>query len=196
MLQVLVDEKLADNAQRQGEKLRARLGELQRDGSRVTAVRGKVLRVQTSTEETGAALPGAAELLLLHGGAQSQLAGVTRWRGCERAGLDECHRYRGARRRECLRCLHAPEGQRPAGEPWCRHTADIMLSECCVLLLLWIKLWIRWKIQESACCPQAKPTHGDIIRFVRVLHFDLAMHVVGCIGQACCLYEHSLPLRV
>jgi hypothetical protein len=48
--QVLVDEKLADNAQRQGEKLRAQLGELQRDGSRVTAVRGKVLPAPTRTE--------------------------------------------------------------------------------------------------------------------------------------------------
>lgn len=93
MLQVLVDEKLADNAQRQGEQLRARLGELQRDASRVTAVRGKVLRVHTGTEDTGVALLGAAELQLLHCGSQSQLVGVTHRHGCERAGLDECHRY-------------------------------------------------------------------------------------------------------
>lgn len=91
MLQVLVDEKLADNAQRQGEKLRARLGELQRDGSRVTAVRGKVLHVPTSTEEPGAVLPGAAEVPLLHCGAESQLVDLTRRHGCERAGLDECN---------------------------------------------------------------------------------------------------------
>jgi ornithine--oxo-acid transaminase len=50
-LQVLVDEKLADNAQRQGEKLRAQLGELQRDGSRVTAVRGKGLMNAIVIEE-------------------------------------------------------------------------------------------------------------------------------------------------
>lgn len=45
LLQVLVDEKLADNAERQGQKLRQRLGELQRDGSRVCAIRGKVMHL-------------------------------------------------------------------------------------------------------------------------------------------------------
>lgn len=48
---MLVDEKLADNAERQGQKLRQRLGELQRDASRVTAVRGKGLMNAIVIEE-------------------------------------------------------------------------------------------------------------------------------------------------
>jgi len=40
---VLVEEKLADNAEKQGQALRSRLGELLADDSRVSAVRGKGL---------------------------------------------------------------------------------------------------------------------------------------------------------
>lgn len=40
---MLVEEKLADNAEKQGQALRSRLGELLADDSRVSAVRGKGL---------------------------------------------------------------------------------------------------------------------------------------------------------
>ena len=129
MLQVLVDEKLADNAQRQGEKLRAQLGELQRDGSRVTAVRGKVLAHSITNSSHCVSL-----LRWFFTMEQTAMSLTDPWRGCERAGFDECHRHRRARWRQCLRCLHAPEGQRPAGEPCAKGTAGIASCDGCVVL--------------------------------------------------------------
>jgi acetylornithine/succinyldiaminopimelate/putrescine aminotransferase len=64
VLQVLVDEKLADNAERQGQKLRARLGELQRDASRVSAVRGKVLHFSGKSNRRMLLRVHAAEVTL------------------------------------------------------------------------------------------------------------------------------------